>query len=114
MPSGQAKFLGIPDSRLLQKSSDMSRGLNNFEESRQEIETILARCESTLRNLLPKLSGVERRTTKRLTKSIRSYRHSSWWHSKKTLDLEYAWVIYNDLQGLIESVQNLEEDIRWR
>lgn len=101
--------------RTLQSyASGMSRDLNNFEGSRQEIETMLARCESTLRSLSPKLSRVEKRTTKRLTKSIRSFRQSSWWHEKKEFDLEQAWSIYNDLQGVIESVKNLAADLAWR
>lgn len=101
--------------RALQSyASGMSRGLNNFEGSRQEIETMLARCESTLRSLSPKLSRVEKRTVKRLTKSIRSFRQSSWWHEKKEFDLEQAWSIYNDLQGVIEIVKNLAADLEWR
>jgi hypothetical protein len=92
----------------------MSRMLKAFEESRQEIETILARCESTLRNLVPKLSGVERKATKRLAKSLKSRRQSNWWRKKQELDLDQAWDIYHDLQGLIESIRHLEADAKWR
>ena len=95
-------------------ASGMSRGLNNFEESRQEIETMLARCESTLRSLSPKLSGAEKRAANRLANSIRSCRQSSWWHVKKVFDREQAWSVYIGLQGVIESIKNLAEDAEWR
>jgi len=33
---------------------------------------------------------------------------------KKVFDREQAWSVYNDLQGVIESIKNLAEDAEWR
>jgi hypothetical protein len=97
---------------LKKQAAEMSRRLNDFEESRHEVEVILAQCESTLRNFLPKLSGVEKRPTKRLVKLLRSYHRGSWLGKKHNLDRDAAWRVYTDLQGIIESIGHLQEDIR--
>jgi hypothetical protein len=97
---------------LRKQAAEMSSRLNDFEESQHEIEVILAQCESTLQNFLPKLSGVEKRPTKRLVKLLRSYHRSSWRGKKHELDRDEAWRVYTDLQGVIESIGHLQEDIR--
>ena len=97
---------------LKNQASEMSRRLNDFEESQHEIEVILAQCESTLRNVLPKLSGAEKRPTKHLVKLLRSYHRPRWVKKKPNLDLDEAWRVYTALQGIIESIGHLREDIR--
>lgn len=97
---------------LQNQAAEMSIRLNDFEESRHEVQVILARCESTLRSILPKLSGAEKRPTKHLITLLRSYQRSGWLRKKSKLDLDEAWRVYTALQGIIESIGHLREDIR--
>lgn len=95
-------------------ASDMSRDLASFEESRQQMEIVLARCEPALRSLSPKLSGVERRDTRRLANTMKNFRTIRFWRQKRELDYDRAWALYIDLQQIIEGVKNLLKDEQWR
>ena len=94
------------------QAAEMSIRLNDFEESRHEVDIILARCESTLRSILPKLSGAEKRPTKHLITLLRSYHRPGWLRKKSKFDLDEAWRVYTALQGIIESIGHLRDDIR--
>lgn len=97
---------------LQNQAAEMSTSLNDFEESHHEVGVIFAHCESTLQNLQSKLSGDEKRQIRNLIKSLRSYHRLGFLRKKRNLDYDEAWRAYTALQGIIESIRHLREDIR--
>ena len=99
-------------------ANNLSRYLERFTKSRREINTELSACESTLRNLLPKLSGDARSEARQLTHFIRTH-GVPWWkrmnpnrHSAK-LRVDTAWKMYDKLQALIGKLEHVSRDVQW-
>jgi hypothetical protein len=90
---------------LASHAKTLSIVLGNYDEGSRDVKTTFKVCESTLKNLEPKLFGSEKIATKSLLKKLSK--------SQKSLDKEKAWTLYNDLQALIESLKHLQKDSKW-
>ena len=97
----------IPDliDSLSEKADQLSKYYQDFDSSIREIETNLRQCEATLKNLKIKVSGVERQAVKALLKKFKK--------KERPIRIDTAWDIYDDLQGLIESLKHLMRDRKW-
>ena len=90
---------------LKRYARELSRNLNSFDESHREIDTLLTKCESTLKSLESKLSKEVKITATELITLISN--------RSKPLNKNNVWGIYNNLQALIVTLINFQKDIEW-
>jgi len=76
---------GIP--QLIRTLRDYARTLNlqlaSFDDSRRDVETLIATIAAALRNLGKKLSGEEKGDVKRLSRVIKKGERAHWWSPRE-------------------------------
>lgn len=92
--------------RLIEQSSKISTYQNDFVNSSQEIDIVVAQVEITLKSLKQKLSGSVKSSVGKILKQLERLVNQS----KTSANL---WSLYIDLQKLIAEVQELQSDLKW-
>ncbi|MDR4475538.1 MAG: hypothetical protein R3B11_05945 [Nitrospira sp.] len=97
--------------RLNEHASHLSaqyRDLGNSIEAVDLVKAELARCQSVLKSLGPKLPGGSRKSVKKLIDKIEAERKDITPASKSAV-----WEIYTELTVLIEDLKHIQEDRKW-
>lgn len=91
---------------IQENTSNLSKYLSEYDESRETIEVEVEKCRANLEDLLAKTSGRQKRYVKKLLSTIDFNRGAN--RSKDNVR-----TIYTLLNGLIQQIQNLREDTKW-
>lgn len=93
--------------QLRRYTSNLSKGLNNFENSLEYIENQLARCKANLKSVKSKVSGDSKKSATRAYNLVKNQDGVSL-YSKEEIRK-----IYRELLTLTDELQNLVEDKKW-
>jgi len=93
---------------LEDRADRFSKLLKEFESQRNQCKNEMSICQPVLHNLRDKLPRQSRTEVDSLLSTIKRVRGHGIVVSKDT-----AWEFYTDLQALIESVKQFEQDTKW-
>ncbi|MFO1431348.1 MAG: hypothetical protein U1F76_14600 [Candidatus Competibacteraceae bacterium] len=108
----------VPESRqsLEKISSALLQNLHKWPDSQSEIGADLARAQAVLMNLSRKLPRKEGKLISELLQRIGTPKPrilSRKYPEQKATSKDELWEVYNKLQGVIESLNQTEQDSRW-
>lgn len=89
--------------------SRISELLRDFKTNKHDLHIELGQCLANIDSLRTKLPGDPRKTATQLAKQIRAIRKP-----RKDMNESDVWAMYSELNVLIQRVQNLEADLKWR
>lgn len=89
---------------LSKHASTLIEYANDFDNSRQEIDIELARSEVKLRSMQRRMHGQSKKAVIRLRDSIKRY-------EQDPASKEKFYTVYREMQGVIEEVKELREDL---
>lgn len=100
----------IPDlkRKIKQHRSKLSTFLNTYDDSVDQIEIELKKCQSNLGSLKPKVERSLRGQIKRIVRHIKNISRSSSHPSKEEIR-----IVYRSLVFIEQELENLSEDIKW-
>ncbi|GEM_PF-1848036 len=90
-------------------SATISRHLNSFPDSANEIEIELKKCQADLKNLKSKLNGSSKTSVKEILKNINKLPSPLNEYSKQSIR-----EVHLSLVLLEQDLDNLKEDLQWR
>lgn len=94
--------------RLNEHASHLSSQYRDLGNSADFVKAELARCQSVLKSLGPKLPGGSRKSVKKLIDKIEAERKNITPASRSAV-----WEIYTELTVLIEDLKQIQEDRKW-
>jgi hypothetical protein len=101
----KARFPELRDS-LKELASELNRLVFTFEQSRSEIQALLAKCDAAAANLVRKSSG-------ELKLSVGRFRQRLAMRNGAGHQKTWVLVTLSELQGLIETLIHTSKDMHW-
>lgn len=100
---------------LAEQAKSLTNQLTNWPQVHKEALSSFATTKALLENLLGKLPAAEKTACAQLIKKLKG-RKSSVFGSVAMLNYtdKEIWIIFNELQGLIAGLEQLEKDLLWR
>lgn len=104
----QARF-PVLNRKIKQHRSQLSTLLNTYDDSIDQIEIELKKCQSNLCSIKPKVIGSLRGHIKRLIKDIKNINRSSSHPPKEEIRKVHISLVFIE-----QELENLSEDLKWR
>jgi predicted PurR-regulated permease PerM len=95
-------------SKLIEHAGEISKYQKEFSDSQQEIELELSKAEVVLKSLKKKVGRQTKSSINKVLKTVKTYNNNSFNDSKR------LWKVYVKIQILIDEINELQSDNKWK